>query len=138
MYNLYKKVFFPFPFFFSPPQEYGGEKKKGTSITRRRTALSKAFLSSFLNRKVMVLEFVGYLGGFLIAIALAPQLVKTWKTKSAKDLSLLWTTTSLIGLVLYGIYAGINKVFPLLTFATIESIMVIILIIFKLHYDRKK
>ena len=86
----------------------------------------------------MTLEFAGYLGGFLIAIALAPQLIKTWKTKSAKDISLLWTVISLIGLVLYGIYAAINTVLPLLTFATIESIMVIILIILKIKYDIAK
>jgi len=86
----------------------------------------------------MLLEFVGYVGGFLIAVALAPQLIKTWKTKSAKDLSLLWTTISLIGLILYGVYAGIKMVFPLLTFATIESLMVIILIILKLKFDKVK
>ena len=86
----------------------------------------------------MTLEFVGYLGGFLIAIALAPQLIKTWKTKSAKDLSLLWTSISLIGLILYGIYASLNAVYPLLTFATIESIMIIVLILLKIKYDRAK
>jgi len=86
----------------------------------------------------MVLEIVGYLGGLLIAIALTPQLIKTFKTKSAKDLSLLWTTISLIGLILYGIYAAINSIFPLLTFAIIESIMIIILISMKIKYDRAK
>ena len=86
----------------------------------------------------MALEFIGYLGGFLIAIALAPQLIKTWKTKSAKDLSLLWTTTTLIGLILYGIYAAANKVMPLLTFAAIESAMITILIALKIKYDRSK
>lgn len=85
-----------------------------------------------------MLEVIGYFGGFLIAVALAPQLVKTWKTKSAKDLSLLWTTISLIGLILYGIYAALNVVLPLLTFATIESIMIIILIILKIKYDKTK
>lgn len=86
----------------------------------------------------MALELVGYLGGFLIAVALAPQLEKTWRTKSAKDLSLLWTTISLIGLILYGAYAAVNKVLPLLTFATIESIMIVVLIILKIKYDKRK
>ena len=86
----------------------------------------------------MTLEFLGYLGGLLIAIALAPQLIKTWKTKSAKDLSLLWTMISLIGLILYGIYAALNSVYPLLTFAIIESIMVIVLVLLKVRYDSAK
>ena len=86
----------------------------------------------------MTLEFLGYLGGLLIAIALVPQLIKTWKTKSAKDLSLLWTMISLIGLILYGIYAALNSVYPLLTFAIIESIMVIVLVLLKVRYDSAK
>ena len=100
--------------------------------------LPKDFLSITFCDNIMTLEFIGYLGGFLIAVALAPQLVKTWKTKSAKDLSLLWTTLSLIGLILYGVYAVVNMVLPLLTFATIESIMIIILIILKIKYDIAK
>ncbi len=87
---------------------------------------------------IMALEFVGYLGGFLIAAALAPQLIKTWKTKSANDISLLWTAICLIGLVLYGIYAAINTVLPLLTFAAIESVMVVVLIILKIKHGRAK
>ncbi len=83
----------------------------------------------------MTLELVGYLGGFLIAVALAPQLIKTWQTKSAKDLSLLWTTISLVGLILYCAYAALHRVLPLLTFATIESLMIIVLILLKVKYD---
>ena len=32
--------------------------------------------------------FLGYLAGFLTTIAFVPQVIKTWKTKSADDLSL--------------------------------------------------
>ncbi len=86
----------------------------------------------------MVLELVGYTGGLLIAVSLIPQLIKTWKTKSAKDLSLLWTFITLIGLILYATYAAKNSVLPLLTFAVTESIMIIILISMKLSFDKIK
>jgi len=86
----------------------------------------------------MVWELVGYLAGFLIAIALTPQLIKTWKTKSAKDVSLLWTFTLLIGVILYVIYGAKNLIMPVLIFSTIESIMVISLIVMKIMYDRTK
>jgi len=33
------------------------------------------------------IEILGYIAGFLVATALAPQIIKTWKTKSAKDIS---------------------------------------------------
>ncbi len=86
----------------------------------------------------MVLEFIGYAGGFIIASALLPQLIKTFKTKSAKDLSFLWTFVLLAGLFLYIIYAAKNTIMPLLIFSTVETIMVIILISLKIKYDRAK
>lgn len=85
----------------------------------------------------MVLEVVGYLAGLLMALSLAPQLVKTWRTKSARDLSLLWTSIALIGLVLYVVYAALNTVMPLLVFSAVEGTMLSILIVLKLIYDRK-
>ncbi|MBN2095434.1 MAG: PQ-loop repeat-containing protein [Candidatus Aenigmarchaeota archaeon] len=100
-----------------------------TTIGRLYALKLSKYPSSFLwklNRKdqckvIYGLEIIGYLGGFLIAIALAPQLIKTWKTKSARDISLLWTSISLTGLILYGVYAALNGVYPLLTFAVIEA-----------------
>jgi MtN3 and saliva related transmembrane protein len=83
----------------------------------------------------MVLEVVGYIAGLLVALALAPQLIKIWRTKSAKDLSFVWTTSFLIGLILYIIYAGMNQVWPLFVFTIIEALMVITLIILKIKYD---
>ena len=82
----------------------------------------------------MVWEGIGYLGGFLIAISLVPQLIKMYRTKSAKDISLLWTFVALVGLMLYGAYAYMDDVIVLLTFAIIESILFIIIILMKIKY----
>ena len=83
----------------------------------------------------MVLEVVGYIAGFLVALALAPQLMKIWKTKSAKDISYVWTASFLLGLILYIVYAALNQVWPLFVFTIIEAMMVISLIILKIRYD---
>jgi MtN3 and saliva related transmembrane protein len=88
--------------------------------------------------KKMVLELIGYLGGFLIAVALLPQIIKTFKTKSAKDISILWTSVLLIGLFLYAVYAAKNTILPLLVFATVEFIMTTILVFLKIKYDQTK
>ena len=80
------------------------------------------------------LEIIGYLAGFLIAIALSPQLIKTWKTKSTKDISILWTMMLMTGLLLWFVYAAVNKILPLLIFASIEFLMTFLLFIMKLIY----
>ena len=80
------------------------------------------------------LEIIGYLAGFLIAIALSPQLIKTWKTKSTKDISIIWTLMLMTGLLLWVVYAAVNKILPLLIFAAIEFLMTFSLFIMKLIY----
>jgi len=80
------------------------------------------------------LEIVGFLAGFLVAFALSPQLIKTWKTKSTKDISLHWTLLLMIGLFLWIIYAIVNNIVPLAIFATIEFSMATALFIMKLIY----
>ena len=80
------------------------------------------------------LEIIGYLAGFLIAIALSPQLIKTWKTKSTKDISILWTLMLMTGLLLWVVYAAVNKILPLLIFAAVEFLMIFSLFIMKLIY----
>ena len=80
------------------------------------------------------LEIVGYIAGFLVSIALSPQLIKTWRTKSTKDISVTWTLILMIGLILWIIYAIINKILPLMIFGIIELLMVFSLFVMKLAY----
>jgi len=80
------------------------------------------------------LEIVGYLAGLLLAVALSPQLIKTWKTKSTKDISILWALVYMAGLLLWVIYAVVNNIVPLAIFTTIEFLMATTLFVFKLIY----
>ena len=79
-------------------------------------------------------EIIGYIAGFLMAIALSPQIIKAWKTKSTKDISIIWTVIVLIGLILWIAYAILNKIMPLLIFASIELSMTFLLFILKIKY----
>jgi len=80
------------------------------------------------------LEIFGYLAGFIVAFALSPQLIKTWRTKSTKDISLIWTLMLMVGLLLWVFYGFGNKIMPLAIFASIEFLMVSSLFVFKLIY----
>jgi MtN3 and saliva related transmembrane protein len=86
----------------------------------------------------MFWELVGHTGGFLIAVSLTPQLIKTYKTKKAEDISLLWTAILLAGLLLYIVYAIKRRVVPLIVFGTVEALMATTLIGFKIRYDRQE
>jgi len=83
---------------------------------------------------VDLIQFFGYLAGFIIAIALTAQVIQAWKTKSTKDISLPWTIILLLGLLLYFIYGFGIKQMPIIVMNTIEVILVISLIVAKLIY----
>ena len=79
-------------------------------------------------------EIIGFIAGFLVSIALLPQVIKTWTSKSSKDISLYWTIILMSGLFLWIIYAFIYWILPLFIFGLIEFSMVLTLFIFKLLY----
>jgi len=82
----------------------------------------------------MVLEIVGYLAGFIVAIALLPQVFKVWKTKSTKDISITWNLILMAGLLLWAVYGIANVIPPLAIFASIEFLIASSLFILKLRY----
>jgi uncharacterized protein with PQ loop repeat len=47
-----------------------------------------------------VAEFLGYVGGFLIAVAFVPQVWKALKTRSTKDISYGWQIVYLVGSIM--------------------------------------
>ena len=80
------------------------------------------------------IEYVGFLAGFLAAIALSPQIIKSWKTKSTKDLSIPWLLTYLAAVALWVVYAYGIKALALGLFASIELFVILSLLILKLKY----
>ncbi len=49
-------------------------------------------------------ELIGFIAGMFVAISLFPQVIKSWKTKSTRDVALSWSIINLIGQMLWGIY----------------------------------
>ena len=81
-----------------------------------------------------MIEIMGHAAGLLVAIALLPQLIKTFRTKSTKDISITWTLTLMTGLILWVIYGVANGIKPLMIFASLEFLMSATLFTLKLIY----
>jgi len=79
-------------------------------------------------------EIIGYLAGFIIAVSLTPQVVKAWKTRSTKDISITWNLFYLVGLSLWIVYGfGIGSL-PLMLMVSFEALLAISLLILKVKY----
>lgn len=59
-------------------------------------------------------DLIGYLAGFLIVFSLIPQFVKSWKTKSTKDISLWRYLIYIAGIILWLVYGIIISNNPMI------------------------
>lgn len=80
------------------------------------------------------IQLTGYVAGFVIAVSLTPQVWKAWKTKSTRDISLMWNAIYVAGLILFQIYALGIKEMPLIVTNTVELLLAMGLIAAKLIY----
>ena len=83
----------------------------------------------------MFTEVVGYLAGLCLALCFLPQVIKTWKTKSADDVAmgmLLLTFASAVG---YQYYAWQLELTPVLIMNAIFTLLVLAEIILKIKFD---
>ena len=84
------------------------------------------------------IEFFGFAAALLTTIAFLPQLYKTWKTKSADDVSLIMLILFIIGLICWIIYGlKINSI-PILVANIITFIFNFSILILKITYSKNK
>jgi MtN3 and saliva related transmembrane protein len=80
------------------------------------------------------MEPLGFLAGALVAISLLPQVIKSWKTKSTKDIAVSWTLMNLAGQILWILYGfGVGSA-SLVIMSGITLLMTISLLVLKLRH----
>jgi MtN3 and saliva related transmembrane protein len=80
------------------------------------------------------IDLIGYLGSFLTSITFIPQVYKTWKTKSAGDLSLAMLLIVLTSCIVWLVYAIALMLWPVIIANGIIGALSIMLIYFKLTF----
>ena len=81
-------------------------------------------------------EFFGLIGGALATCSFVPQLIRVFKLRSAREISLLFTCLLLLGIIFwlaYGIYFGLT---PVIIWNSISAVLIASLMGAKLKYGR--
>ncbi|MBD1870747.1 SemiSWEET transporter [Oculatella sp. FACHB-28] len=81
---------------------------------------------------------LGLVAGALTTIAYLPQLIKTWKSKSAEDLSWSMLITLCVGIVLWLIYGTYVHDLPVILANIVTLVLSSIILVLKLRYSRAK
>lgn len=77
---------------------------------------------------------LGLFAGLLTTIAYLPQLIKTWKTKSADDISWSMLITLCIGIVLWLVYGSYVHDVPLIAANVATLVFSSSILILKIRY----
>jgi MtN3 and saliva related transmembrane protein len=80
------------------------------------------------------IEIIGFMAGIFLAISLIPQIIKSWKTRSTKDISLIWSLINLIGEILWIVYGFYLNSYSLIIMSSISFLMNIFMMSLKIKF----
>ncbi len=83
-------------------------------------------------------DALGLIAGTLTTIAFIPQLLKVWKSKSAKDISYVMFILFVTGIVLWEIYGWEIHSLPVILFNIITFILGLAILVLKYIFDRNQ
>lgn len=80
------------------------------------------------------IQFLGLAAGALTTVAFLPQVIKTWKSGSAKDLSLGMFAFFCLGVLLWLIYGLLTKDIPVIAANMATLVLASTILYFKLRF----
>jgi MtN3 and saliva related transmembrane protein len=82
-------------------------------------------------------DILGYSAGAITSLTFLPQVIKTWKEKSAKDISLLMFVIAAINEVMWIVYGALLNNWVIILTNVIVLVMSLTMIFFKLRYNHQ-
>ena len=79
-------------------------------------------------------EIIGFIAAILTTSAYVPQVYKTWKTKSAGNISLTMYIAMFIGIILWLIYGIHLNSLAMIVANIVTAILTLIILVFKIRY----
>jgi MtN3 and saliva related transmembrane protein len=79
-------------------------------------------------------DYVGFIGGVFSSVSFLPQVIKLWKTRSAKDLSMMTLLFLIMNVCTWLTYGVLIHAWPLIVTNGIVLSMVLIMVYFKLTF----
>ncbi|MBI2836646.1 MAG: hypothetical protein HYX85_03010 [Chloroflexi bacterium] len=81
-------------------------------------------------------EIIGFVAGAIVTLSLIPQVMRVFKLKSAREISLLFTTLMLAGILLWLVYGIYLRSVPLILWNSTGAVLTGALLFAKLKYGR--
>jgi MtN3 and saliva related transmembrane protein len=83
----------------------------------------------------MLTDIIGYLGGIFIMISFIPQVIKSYRTKSVGDLSLLMILATIIGTIFWMWYGFRISSMPIIIMNSIFMLIILYQLFLKMKHN---
>jgi len=83
-------------------------------------------------------EYLGIIAGIFTTFAVVPQIIRVYKLKSAREISFIFTSSMLLGVVFWLVYGIILGLVPLIIWNSIGIALNSWLLFVKAKYGRQK
>ena len=81
------------------------------------------------------INLIGFLAGFCTTIAFIPQVIKVWKTKRTRDISMVMFVTFTFGVICWTIYGIFISNLPMIIANAITLILASLILIAKIRFN---
>ena len=81
-------------------------------------------------------EYLGLVAGLFTTFAVVPQIMRVYKLKSAREISLIFTSSLLIGVLIWLAYGIVLELVPLIIWNAIGAVLNAWLLFAKFRYGR--
>lgn len=83
-------------------------------------------------------EYLGIIAGIFTTFALVPQIMRVYKLKSAREISLIFTLSMLLGIIIWLVYGIVLRLYSIIAWNIIGIMLNSWLLFAKFKYGRVK
>jgi MtN3 and saliva related transmembrane protein len=83
------------------------------------------------------IDILGFFAGICVTISVIPQILKIWKTKKVKDISLLTFSVLTFGIALWVVYGVLKNDLPIIVTNSISLSLNIVMVYFIIYYEKE-
>ncbi|WP_409416321.1 SemiSWEET family sugar transporter [Flavobacterium sp. PS2] len=82
-------------------------------------------------------NIIGLVAGICVTVAVIPQIIKVWKSKKVKNVSLTMFSTLTLGIFLWVVYGFLKKDYPIMITNSISLFLNLLMIYFISKYEKE-
>ena len=82
-------------------------------------------------------DILGFIAGICVMTSVIPQILKVWRTKKVKDISLLTFSVLTFGVALWVVYGILKNDLPIVITNSISLFLNLIMVYFIIYYEKE-